>query len=104
MIGRERCVGERGGVARVEAAERHERARRWDEHVLGHGAVAAEPAAARLHLRGAQAAVLHAARAVAAEAAAPRTIDGDRLAHHDPLYARTDSGDPAGRLMPERGG
>ena len=102
VVGRQRGVGQRRRVARIEIPERHEQPRVGDEHVLGHAAVAAEAAAGRAELRRALAQGLQPGPARAAAPAAPRPVDRDGLADLPALHARAERLDPAGVLVPER--
>ena len=102
VIRGERRVRERGGVARVEVAERHEQPRVGDQHVLRHAAVAAEAAARGAQLRRPLAQGLEGQAAGTAAAASPRAVDGDRLTDLEALDARSDGLDPAGVLVAER--
>ena len=91
MVGRQGCVTERRGPDRIELAQRHEQARRRNDHVFGHAAIETEPAT-----RGGQASMLLAIifrRCLASMTAAtsPRPIDCHCVALP-----------PAGHALPER--
>ena len=87
VVGGERRVGQRGGVARVEVAERHQQASVGHEQVLGHAAVAAQAAAPRADVGDAFAEHLAAFKAGRAAPAAPGAVDGDRVADPPAAHA-----------------
>ena len=99
VIRGQRRIGERCAVHGVELAARDEEPRARNEHVLGEPAVEAEPAArTREHAR-ALATVLGAARALSADAAAPRPVDEDRITDLDAARTGPKGRHPSGDLV-----
>ena len=101
VVGSESGVGEGRGVAGVEVAERKQQAAMWDQQVLGHAAVEAEPAAEGADLRLPLAVVLRRGAAGPAAPAAPGPVDRNRLALLEALDSGAERLDPSGVLVPE---
>ncbi len=102
MIRRQRGIAERRGLDRIEIAERDEQTIGGDEQELGHAAVAPEPAAGTVDLARVLAVVLRRPAARPAHSAAPRSVDGHRIARLPPVDTGSEPGDVPGRLVAQR--
>jgi len=103
VVGRQARVAQRRRLNRVEIAQRHQEAGGRNEHELGHAAVAPEAAtagAARPPPQLAEGVV--ALDALPAGAAAPWSVDRDRVAFGHLVDPRAGSLHPAGVLVAER--
>ena len=102
VVRRQRGIAERRGLDGIEIAEGDEQTVGGDEQELGHAAVAPEPAAGTVDLARVLAVVLRRPAARPAHAAAPRSVDGHRIARPPPVDTGSERGDVSGRLVAQR--
>ena len=104
VIRSQRGVAQRRRFGRTQVAERYQQPRGRNQHVLRHSAVETESAAEAIHLGPVLAIVLHRQLAGVAATAAPRAVDGHRIAFFETRDTFSERGHPAGVFMTESEG
>ena len=100
-VRRQRSIGQRRGVRRIEITDRNEQPRRRDDEVVSEAAVEAEPAPSPGEPGSAKTEVLGPSRALPTAPAAPRPVDQNGVVDLEPGDAVAERSDGACVLVPE---